>query len=277
MAATPFSQPATSAIDRGAAAALSVERVNVDFGGVRALSDLSIRIPGERGIDAIIGPNGAGKTTLFNVFTGVVPPTQGQVFLDGVEITGMRQDQIFRRGLSRTFQGVRLFEHLSVNQNVMLAARSVTGREERSRGKLVPGWWESARGRERARRALDLVGLSAAGRERAPSQLTLLESRMVEIARAISSEPTVLLLDEPAAGLNPVEKAKLRELLLTIASEVDCHLVVVEHDMTLVMSIAQRVWVLNFGKLLASGTPAQVQADARVHDAYLGSPEEQAA
>ncbi|MES2999563.1 MAG: ABC transporter ATP-binding protein [Pseudomonadota bacterium] len=256
---------------------IAVDGVTVQFGGVTALSDVSIAFGAGRGIDALIGPNGAGKTTLFNVFTGVVQPTRGRIFAHGEDVSGMRQDQIFRRGVSRTFQGVRLFGHLTARQNVTLAARSATGSEDRAAGRYSAPWWESAASRDRARAAMDRVGLASAVQDRLPSQLSLWDSRMVEIARAISSQPGVLMLDEPAAGLNTVEKTRLRDLLLKLSSALDCHIVVVEHDMELVMSVAEHVWVLNFGKLLAHGTPAQVQADPLVLEAYLGSPEEEAA
>ncbi|MDR5653256.1 ABC transporter ATP-binding protein [Ruixingdingia sedimenti] len=260
----------------GQAHALALENLSVVFGGVRALSDVSLGIHAGRGIEAIIGPNGAGKTTLFNVLTGVVAPTGGRLMIDGQDMTGRRQDHIFRRGISRTFQGVRLFAHLTAEQNVAIAARSVTGRAARAQGRFAPGWFEGGQGRDRTLAALDRVGLPAASRRRLPSQLTLWERRMVEIARAISSEPAVLLLDEPAAGLNTAEKARLRDLLARLAGDLDCHLVVVEHDMSFVMSIASRVRVLNFGRLLADGTPAEVQADSQVREAYLGTSHEEA-
>jgi len=265
-----------SAATAAGAFAVQADGVSVEFGGVKALTDVSIRIPAGHGIDAIIGPNGAGKTTLFNVLTGVVTPTRGRISVQGQEVTGMRQDEIFRRGLSRTFQGIRLFKNLTAEQNVLVAARSATSRDERARGKLAAGWWTSAEGRTRARRALEQVGLPAEVYQRKPSQLTLWESRMVEIARAVSSEPAALLLDEPGAGLNGVEKTRLCDVLTNLSAQLDCHLVVVEHDMNLVMSIAARVWVLNFGSLLASGTPAEIQADQRVLEAYLGTKEKAA-
>jgi ABC-type branched-subunit amino acid transport system ATPase component len=256
---------------------LSAQGISVRFGGLAALSDIAIAFPSGRGIDAIIGPNGAGKTTLFNVFTGVVTPTEGKLILQGSDLTGLRPDQIFRRGISRTFQGVRLFEHLTVEQNVTMAARSTASRAERATGKLTPGWRDAADGQARAQRAMDLVEIDAAHRDRMPGRLSLWESRMVEIARAISPEPQVLLLDEPAAGFSASEKARLGALLIKISSELDCRLVVVEHDMSFVMSLAERVWVLNFGRLIARGTPAEVQADPLVRDAYLGGKQEDAA
>ena len=246
---------------------LATAGITVRFGGLVALSD----IPAGRGIDAIIGPNGAGKTTLFNVLTGVVRPTQGRLVVQGKDLSRQRPDRIFGQGVSRTFQGVRLFEHLTVEQNVSLAACSTLGRAERDAGKAAPGWWGTADGHKRAERAMDLVGLGPTLRGRMPGRLSLWESRLVEIARAIGSEPVELLLDEPAAGLNPAEKTRLAGLLATLSEALDCHLVVVEHDMSFVMSLAERVWVLNFGRLIANGTPAEVQANQAVREAYLGS------
>ena len=264
---------AAPAVDRSQLV-LTGEHISVRFGGVAALTDVSVRIGTGRRVEAIIGPNGAGKTTLFNVLTGVVPPTEGKVFVHGRDVTGRRQDFIFRQGVSRTFQGLRLWEHLTVEQNVTLASNSVAGRKGRAAGERVLGLWNSKAGLERAHWALDQVGLTGTVRDRKPPQLSLWDSRMVEIARAISSEPDVLLLDEPAAGLNPVEKKRLRELLIRLSHEIDFHLVVVEHDMNFVMSIAEHIWVLNFGRLLASGPPSEIQADPRVHEAYLGSPKD---
>jgi ABC-type branched-subunit amino acid transport system ATPase component len=242
---------------------LALNGVHVRFGGVSALNDVSLAIPPGPGISAIIGPNGAGKTTLFNVLTGIVPPTEGRVRIAGEDVTGRRPDEIFRARVSRTFQGVRLFAHLSVLQNVVLAARSV-----RHGGNWLRG---AAEAEDRAKACLEAAGVDARLWSLWPDRLTLLEQRLVEIARALTVAPLVMLLDEPAAGLNTAEKQRLCALLEKLAASADCRVVVVEHDMKLVMSIAERIWVMNFGRLLAEGTPEQIRADPAVIEAYLGA------
>lgn len=247
-------------------AALTLDGVHVRFGGVTALNDVSIAIPGTPGISAIIGPNGAGKTTLFNVLTGLVRPTEGRVLISGSDMTGRKADEIFRARISRTFQGVRLFAHLSVVENVALAARSALPRDD----------WRSwlggaSRARARARECLAMVGIDERLWEVWPDRLTLLQQRLVEIARALTASPSAMLLDEPAAGLNTAEKQRLCALFADIARIADCRVVVVEHDMKLVMSVAERIWVMNFGRLLAEGPPDVVRADPAVIEAYLGT------
>jgi ABC-type branched-subunit amino acid transport system ATPase component len=249
--------------------ALKLKSATVRFGGVTAVNDVSLRIPSAAGISAIIGPNGAGKTTLFNVLSGVIRPTSGQILIAGRDMTGARPDQIFRARVARTFQGARLFRHLSVRDNVRLAARSVSA-PGRPGG---PSVWIDRRGDvlRRAERALKDVDLPCSLWSALPDRLTLLERRLAEIARALTAKPLALLLDEPAAGLNTAEKQRLCALLLRLANAIGCRIVVIEHDMKLVMSIAERIWVMNFGCLLSEGTPAEIRADEAVIEAYLGT------
>jgi ABC-type branched-subunit amino acid transport system ATPase component len=251
------------------APALELRSAHVRFGGVSAVNDVSLRIPAEAGISAIIGPNGAGKTTIFNVLTGVIRPASGQIMIAGRDMTGRRPDEIFRAGIARTFQGVRLFAHLSIRDNVLLAARSAS-----APGRLGgPSVWFDRRGDapRRTERALNDVGLPPSLWTAWPDRLTLLERRLAEIARALTIGPLVLLLDEPAAGLNTAEKDRLCTLLSKLTASTGCRIVVIEHDMKLVMSIAERIWVMNFGCLLSEGTPAEVKTNDAVIEAYLGS------
>jgi ABC-type branched-subunit amino acid transport system ATPase component len=251
------------------APALELKSATVRFGGVTAVNDVSLAIPAAAGISAIIGPNGAGKTTLFNVLTGIIRPVSGHVMIGGRDMTGSRPDQIFRARIARTFQGARLFAHLSVRDNVHLAARSVSA-PGRPGGPSV--WFDrGATALRRAERALREVDLPPLLWSVWPDRLTLLERRLAEIARALTAEPTVLLLDEPAAGLNTAEKERLCALLVRLAGSIGCRVVVIEHDMKLVMSIAERIWVMNFGCLLAEGTPADIRANEAVIEAYLGT------
>jgi ABC-type branched-subunit amino acid transport system ATPase component len=254
------------AIDR--AAALELNSAYVRFGGVCAVNDVSLRIQGHPDISAIIGPNGAGKTTLFNVLTGVIRPASGRVLVAGRDMTGRRPDEIFRAGISRTFQSVRLFEHLSIRDNVLIAARSVSA-PSRPGGASV--WLDRGDAKHRAEQALTRVGLPHPLWLAAPDRLTLLEQRLVEIARGLTVEPIVLLLDEPAAGLNNAEKARLCELFRTLSASSACRILVIEHDMKLVMSIADRITVMNFGCLLAEGTPEEIRNNEAVIEAYLGA------
>jgi ABC-type branched-subunit amino acid transport system ATPase component len=249
--------------------ALELRSAHVRFGGVSAVNDVSLRIPAAAGISAIIGPNGAGKTTIFNVLTGVIRPASGQIMVAGRDMTGRRPDEIFRSGIARTFQGVRLFAHLTIRDNVLLAARSASA-PGRPGG---PSVWFDHRGDapRRTERALNDVGLPPSLWSVWPDRLTLLERRLAEIARALTIGPLVLLLDEPAAGLNTAEKERLCTLLSKLTLSTGCRIVVIEHDMKLVMSIAERIWVMNFGCLLSEGTPAEVKTNEAVIEAYLGS------
>ncbi len=250
------------------APALELKSAYVRFGGVSAVNDVSLRIPGDAGISAIIGPNGAGKTTLFNVLTGIIQPASGRILVAGRDVTGRRPDEIFRARISRTFQSVRLFEHLSIRDNVLIAARSVSAP---GRPGGASAWLDRGDAERRAEQALTRVGLPRPLWSAAPDRLTLLEHRLAEIARALTVEPIALLLDEPAAGLNKAEKARLCELLRELSTSPPCRIVVIEHDMKLVMSIADWVSVMNFGCLLAEGPPAEIRDNEAVIEAYLGT------
>jgi branched-chain amino acid transport system ATP-binding protein len=235
---------------------LDVSGVTVRFCGHVALDDVRLTAaPGE--VTGLIGPNGAGKTTLFNVITGLQAPQRGRVRLDGDDVTGLAPYRRARRGLARTFQRLELFGLLTVRENVELAA-SVRGRR--------PG--------RSADEALALVGLTAMGEVRA-DELPTGKARLVELARALATGPRVLLLDEPASGQDDAETDAFRDVLLTVAAE-GIAVVLVEHDVHLVMRTCARVHVLDFGRVLAAGTAAEVQADQAVLDAYLGAAPEPA-
>jgi branched-chain amino acid transport system ATP-binding protein len=235
---------------------LDVSGITVRFGGHVALDDVRLTAaPGE--VTGLIGPNGAGKTTLFNVITGLQAPQRGRVRLDGDDVTGLAPYRRARRGLARTFQRLELFGLLTVRENVELAA-SVRGRR--------PG--------RSADEALALVGLTAMGEVRA-DELPTGKARLVELARALATGPRVLLLDEPASGQDDAETEAFRDVLLTVAAE-GIAVVLVEHDVHLVMRTCARVHVLDFGRVLAAGTAAEVQADQAVLDAYLGAAPEPA-
>ncbi|HEY1363903.1 MAG TPA: ABC transporter ATP-binding protein [Xanthobacteraceae bacterium] len=248
---------------------LELRAVSKRFGGYLALDDVSCAVvPGS--IHALIGPNGAGKTTLFNVICGAFLPTGGRLLFEGADYTGRRPDRVSAMGIARNFQQVRLFPGLSVVENIAI------GRHCRSGGNAWPtllrlGFFE--RGAERAARAraaqlFELVGIRTRADER-PSELTLVDQRRLEIARALASEPRLLLLDEPAAGMNALEAAELEALIRRIRSG-GVTVLIVEHNMRLVMSAAERVTVLSAGRVIADGSPAEVQGDAGVIAAYLG-------
>lgn len=234
---------------------LLAEGVVVRFAGVAALGGVSLTLV-EGEILGLIGPNGAGKTTMVNVLSGFLRPSEGETRLDGTVTTGWSPDRLSRRGLGRTFQNVRLFAAMTVAENVEAAG--------------LGGGMNHRQATERSQEDLEFVGLSSRWRE-AAGTLPHGEQRLLGIARALATRPRILLLDEPAAGLNEIESDRLLNTLALIRDQIGCGLLVIEHDMRLVMRLCDRIQVLDYGKTIAEGPPAAVRSDEAVLKAYLSS------
>jgi branched-chain amino acid transport system ATP-binding protein len=245
-------------------ALLLLEAVTKKFGGVAALNGVSIDAP-QGSITGVIGPNGAGKTTLFNVITGACRPTSGEVRLRGRSLNGLAPHEIARLGVARTFQNIRLFRSMTVWEHLMVGQRGDGGLI----GALLPAGIAQAMAVRRAERALELFGLQA-HRHRLAATLPYGLQRKVEMARALTSEPELLLLDEPVAGMNHDEAGVLRELIQRLR-EGGLTVLLIEHDMPFVMNLCDRLFVLDFGSLIACGAPHEVRRDPLVLEAYLGS------
>jgi branched-chain amino acid transport system ATP-binding protein len=248
---------------------LAVENVRKEFGGLLAVSDLDFTIP-VGSIVSLIGPNGAGKTTFFNMLTGVYKPTSGHIVFDGTDVTGKPPHAITKLGIGRTFQNIRLFPQMTALENVLV------GMHSRLKGGILGSIFGTPRVRreeheahEKGRALLRYSGLGRVDDELAEN-LSYGDQRRLELARALATEPKLLLLDEPTAGMNPQETAAFTDFLAKLRTERPITILLIEHDMKVVMGISERVTVLDYGEKIAEGTPGEIQKNERVIEAYLG-------
>ena len=248
---------------------LETKNLGISFGGLKAVDGLSLKI--EKGqLYGLIGPNGAGKTTAFNLLTGVYKPTSGNFFLDGEKLTGHNTIEINKKGIARTFQNIRLFKQMSVLDNVKAGLHNDYKYSTAEGIFRLPGFFSKEKQmNERALELLEVFGL-ADEKDRLSSNLPYGKQRKLEIARALATNPKLLLLDEPAAGMNPNETEELMETIEIVRKRFGVTVLLIEHDMKLVSGICEYLYVLNFGRLLAEGTPKEVLSNPEVVKAYLG-------
>ena len=250
-------------------ALLETKDLGIVFGGLKALDDVYLKVD-EREIIGLIGPNGAGKTTVFNLLTGVYAPTKGAIRFCGKSIIGKKPYQINRLGIARTFQNIRLFKHLSVLDNIKVAMNQHMKYTVAEAVFRLPRYWkEEARVTEKARELLRIFNMEDTADQMA-ANLPYGQQRKLEIPRALASHPRLLLLDEPAAGMNPTETRELMETIRQIREMFGVAILLIEHDMSLVMGVCERIYVLDYGTLIADGTPEEIRTNDKVIKAYLG-------
>lgn len=248
---------------------LEVSHLGIDFGGLTAVDDFNMAI-GRTEIAGLIGPNGAGKTTVFNLLTKVYQPTRGTIMLDGRDTAGMNTIQVNRLGIARTFQNIRLFKELTVLDNVLIGLHNEMDYRLPGAVLRLPSYWRAEKiAKGRALELLSIFDMQDLAYAKAGS-LPYGAQRRLEIVRALGTNPSLLLLDEPAAGMNPSETAELMENIRKIRDTFQIAIMLIEHDMNLVMGICEGICVLNYGKVIAKGTPEDIQSNAQVIEAYLG-------
>lgn len=259
--------------DLGKTPILECRRIGIDFGGLSAVDEFTIAI-GRTEICGIIGPNGAGKTTIFNLLTNVYRPTRGSILVNGVDTLGMTTDEVNRRGVARTFQNIRLFKDLTVEENVLIGLYNSMNYSVASSMLRLPKYWKQEKeARERVRELLHIFHMENMTAQQAGS-LPYGAQRRLEIVRSLATNPGILLLDEPAAGMNPSETAELMETIRKIRDEFHIAIMLIEHDMKLVMGICEGIAVLNYGRIIAKGTPDEIRNNPVVIEAYLGKEDE---
>ena len=259
--------------DLGRRPVLEARHLGIDFGGLRAVDDFNLAV-GPTEIAGLIGPNGAGKTTVFNLLTKVYQPTRGTILLDGMDTSGKSTYQINRMGIARTFQNIRLFGNLSVEDNVKIGLHNQKNYSALEGVLRLPSYWKQEKAaHERALELLSIFDMQDLANHQAGS-LPYGAQRRLEIVRALATNPKLLLLDEPAAGMNPSETAELMENIVKIRDTFQIAIMLIEHDMNLVMGICEGIAVLNFGQIIAKGTAEEIQSNPAVIEAYLGKQKE---